>query len=237
VLDRRHREPLARPGRRPRPAAALTLHAPVHGEKLEGFWFNRAREWAARNRGLDVGTYDFATKYLVGFAPLPAFRHLTPEEYRARVAELIHEIEEEGKAKHPMAGVEKVLAQDPYERPTRKTKMSSRPLFHVKAPEVRQDLRAELHAFLARYSDASEALRSTGAIGSSMGFPPGCYPPALPFVGDRPPPCPPPPPTRTIILLEASPGQPKTIERGPVPVVELPARIWTVGPLARGEPV
>jgi REP element-mobilizing transposase RayT len=75
----------------------------VHGEKLEGFWFNRAREWAARNRGLEVGTYDFATKYLVGLAPLPAFRHLTSEEYQAKVAELIHEIEEEGKTKHPMA--------------------------------------------------------------------------------------------------------------------------------------
>jgi len=48
----------------------------VHGEPLEGFWFNRSKEWAARNRGLDVGYYDFATKFQVHLSPLPAFRDL-----------------------------------------------------------------------------------------------------------------------------------------------------------------
>ena len=47
----------------------------VHEEPLEGYWFNRSKEWAARNRGLDYGRYDFATRYLVGLgavASLPA---------------------------------------------------------------------------------------------------------------------------------------------------------------------
>jgi len=34
----------------------------------------------------------FATKYRVGFSPLPALRDLPPEEYRQKVAELIGEI-------------------------------------------------------------------------------------------------------------------------------------------------
>ena len=46
----------------------------AHGEPLEGYWFDRSKEWAANNRGLDVGRYDFATRYLVGFAQLPVFR-------------------------------------------------------------------------------------------------------------------------------------------------------------------
>ncbi len=54
----------------------------VHGEPLEGFWFNRRKEWAARNRGQEYGRYDFATHYLVHFAQLPAFRHLSPEAYQ-----------------------------------------------------------------------------------------------------------------------------------------------------------
>ncbi len=81
--------------------------------------------WAARNRGLDVTKYDFATRFLLSFAPLPTFRHLSPEEYRARVAQLIREIEEEGREArdgNPVAGVEKILAQNPYEPPTRKPK-------------------------------------------------------------------------------------------------------------------
>ncbi|HEX9736228.1 MAG TPA: hypothetical protein VGG06_30060 [Thermoanaerobaculia bacterium] len=64
---------------------------------LEGFWFNRSKEWAARNRGLDIGYYDFATKYQVHLSPLPALRDLSPDEYRQTVADLIGEIEEEGR--------------------------------------------------------------------------------------------------------------------------------------------
>ncbi len=31
--------------------------------------------------GTDVGRYDFATRYLVGFAPVSAFRHLSSDEH------------------------------------------------------------------------------------------------------------------------------------------------------------
>ena len=32
----------------------------IHGEPLAGTWFNRSKEWAARNRGLNVSPADFA---------------------------------------------------------------------------------------------------------------------------------------------------------------------------------
>ncbi len=210
----------------------------VHGEKLEGFWWSRSKEWAALNRGLDVGRYDFATRYLVGFAQLPAFRHLNPDEYRDRVAELLWEIEAEGEKRRcgdSVAGVEKILGQNPYEPPTRRTKRSTKPLFHVASRQARKDLRDELAAFLAQYWEASEALRGGNLVAASW-FPDGCYPPALPFTGSRPPQRPPLPPTRPITVLKSG-----AVERGEIPVVEVPVtvavgRLEAVEPKARGQP-
>ncbi len=184
----------------------------------------------------DFGYYDFATRYLVGFAPLPEFRHLAPEDYRAMVAELIWEIEEQGRKDRdgdPVAGRERILVQNPFEAPTRRTKRSPKPLFHVASKEARDDLRAELSAFLTEFYDASEALRSDVGRGlaAAAGFPEGCYPPALPFNGSPPPPRPPSPTTRRIIVLDSG-----VVERGPIPVIELPVRIWAVEPQARGHP-
>jgi Transposase IS200 like len=212
----------------------------VHGEKLEGFWFNRSKEWAARRRGQVYGRYDYATRYLVGFAPLPAFRELSPETYQDRIAELLGEIEREGeiaRGERPVAGVEKILNQNPYEPPTLKTKRSPRPLFHARSREARKDFKAELDAFLARYWPASEALRGDRGFASARDFPDGCYPPALAFVGAAPPPRPPSPPTRRLVFEGT-----EVVERGEIPVVEVPPRLWMepvavqASPRSRGQP-
>ncbi len=224
------RSPLEWPG-------VHAARALVYGEKLEGYWWNRSREWAAANRRQDVSRYDFATRYFVGFAQLPAFRHLSPDEYQDKVAELIREIEEEGEERRDgmtVAGVEKILDQNPYEPPTRKTKRSSKPLFHFASRQARDDLRGELAAFLAQYWEASEALRG-GNLEAASWFPDGCYPPALPFTGSPLPPRPPAPPTRRITVLESG-----AVERGEIPVVEMPVVVATgrsaVEPKARGQP-
>lgn len=206
--------------------------ATISGDLLEGYWFHRSKEWHARNQGKDYDAYDFATKYQVGFAPLPAFRHLSAEEYQKRVKELVHEIEEECRiARDGMEplGVARILSQNPHEPPTRKAKKSMKPLFHVKDPEIRNLLRGELSEFLGTYWDASEGLRELcGRPAAELGFPAGCYPPALPYVGDRVSPCPPPPPTRMIEEIERG-----RVLRGPIPVVTLPIRVWGV---SRGDP-
>ena len=205
----------------------------VHGEKLEGFWFNRSKEWAARSQDRDYGTYDFATEYRVGLAQLPAFRDLSPNAYQNRVAELILEIEEEGELLRgglPVAGVEKILSQNPFESPTRQPKRSPRPVFHARSREARKALWDELRAFLARYHEASEELHSGPLPLTASRFPEGCYPPALPFVGEPPPPCPPAPTTRHIEELESG-----IVLRGEIPVVELPVTVF-VEARARGQP-
>ena len=205
---------------------------------LEGYWFNRSKEWAARNRGQEYGTYDFATRYLVDLAQLPAFRHLSPEEYQNRVAMLLREIEEESERKrdgNPVAGVEKILSQNPFEPPTRRTKRSTKPLFHVASKQARDDLMAEFAEFQLRYVVASEALRA-GNLEAAEWFPEGSFPPALPFRGDAPPRRPPSPPTRSITVLESG-----GVERGEIPVVEIAAVVWAGAatqqqPRARGQP-
>ncbi len=190
----------------------------VHGEPLEGYWWNRRKEWSAMNRGLDIGQYDFATRYRVHFSQLLAFRHLSPEAYQDRVAELIHEIEEETERKrggNPVAGVEKILSQNPYEPPTRQTKRSTKPMFHVASQQARDDLRGEFAEFLAQYWEASSALRG-GNLKAASWFPEGCYPPALAFVGAPAPTRPLSPPTRLITTLDSG-----RVERGDIPVVEI----------------
>lgn len=203
----------------------------VHGEPLEGHWWNRSKEWAARNRGFEVGAYDYATRYLVGFAPLPAFRHLTAEEYQDRVAELIWEIEEEGRRKRegdPVAGVEKILSQNPLEPPTRVTKRSPKPLLcHVASKEERDDFLGGFAAFQAQFQIASEAFRQ-GNLKAAGRFPEGCFPSALPFIGSPPPKRPPWPPTRRIEKLDSG-----KVERGEIPVIEIPLVIEA---RARGQP-
>ncbi len=202
----------------------------VHDEPLEGAWFNRSKEWAAKNRGQSFGTYDYATRYSIKFAQLPAFRHLTPEEYQDRIAGLIREIEDEYERKRDgncVAGVEKILSQNPLEPPTRITKRSPKPVFHFATREERDDLVGGFMAFLGRYRIASEAFRG-GNLKAAGWFPEGCYPPALPFKGAPPPKRPPWPPTRRIEKLDSG-----SVERGEIPVVEI---VPVVEARARGQP-
>ncbi len=139
-----------------------------------------------------------------------------------------------------MAGVEKVKSQDPFTAPT---KRSPRPRFHVKDPDERARLWEEFRQHLAQYREASEALRSgqfslvplCGNVAAASRFPEGCFPPALAFVGDRPPPVPPPPPTRRIMRS----GK-EVVYLGEIPVVEIPGRWWVdesvCEPRVRGQP-
>ncbi len=119
------------------------------------------------------------------------------------------------------------MSQNPLEPPTRQTKRSPKPLFHVASKEERKDYLAGFFAYQAQYQIASEALRQ-GNLKAAGWFPEGCYPPALPFAGSPPPKRPPWPPTRRIEKVDSG-----TVERGEIPEVEIPS---VVEPRARGQP-
>jgi len=218
----------------------------VDGVPLEGHWFDRTREWMAERRNEKFETYDFATKYLVGFSPLPAFRELTPEAYREKVTALVREIEDEGardRGDRPVLGVEKILSQDRFKAPSKAAskapKKSPRPRFHTKSPAARAALWGEFNAFTADYGEAAKALLS-GRLDAVSWFPEGSYLPAMIFAGDPAPPTPPPPPTREVTKSESG-----IVERGEIPVVEIPGRMQAAAPpksqvrdepRARGQP-
>ena len=63
-----------------------------------------------------------------------------------------------------MLGVPAILAQNPYEVPTRRTKKSPAPLFHVHGVEARRDLWRELGEFLGIYRDAVESTTQSTLI-------------------------------------------------------------------------
>ncbi len=126
-----------------------------------------------------------------------------------------------------VAGVEKILSQNPLEPPTRLTKRSPQPLFHAATKEARNSLKDDFAEFLGQYRVAAEALRA-GNLKAAGWFPDGCYPPALPIIGPPPPRRPPSPPTRPIAILDSG-----GVERGEIPVVEIPTILEA---RARGQP-
>lgn len=158
------------------------VHALTSGSRPRGLWFNRSLEYEANRRGLDLGARDFSSVQEVVLTPLPCWGHLTPEEYRRRIAQLVSEIEDEarierlntGKEPH---GVAFVLRQEPHERAVR-SKRSPAPAVHAATKAVRQAMRSAFREFVGAYRRACERLRA-GEF--DVEFPPHCFPPPRPF--------------------------------------------------------
>ena len=164
-------------------AAAL-----LEGLSLEGTWFNRTAEYGARQRGKSFHVRDFAQTETLRFEPLPCWAHLTPEQYRAKIAELIAEIEAEAAADRaqtgcPALGVKAILRQKPTDQPV-KTKASPAPLFHAFSRKVRKELYEAYGWFVAAFREAADKLKDGDRTAR---FPTGSFPPHLPFVSDQPP--------------------------------------------------
>jgi REP element-mobilizing transposase RayT len=156
----------------------------VDGEPLAGTWFDRTQEYAARRRrGEDPDPSQYTTRETVTLSPLPCWKHLSPEAYRERVADLAAEIEEDAAASRKRTGAEPlgpaaILAQDPVSRPQR-VKRSPAPLFHAASKAMRHFLYEGFAWFVAAYRTAAEKLQRGDP---EPRFPAGSFPPALPFV-------------------------------------------------------
>jgi hypothetical protein len=114
---------------------------------------------------------------------LPCWRHLAPEAYRSRVAELIRQIEATAAAERKKKGVEplgveKILTQDPETRPETLDR-SPTPFIHAATRKIRKELWDAYGWFVAAYREAADRLRNGDR---NAAFPPGSFPPHLPFV-------------------------------------------------------
>ena len=78
----------------------------------------------------------------------------------------------------PARGPEAILAQDPQYRPQKLAK-SPAPFVHAATQAARLALYQSYSWFLGEFRKAAEKLRRGER---DVSFPPGCFPPALPFV-------------------------------------------------------
>ena len=104
----------------------------------------RAREHNARLRGKELEKGESASPETIHLSPLPCWKHLAQEVYRARIREMVQEANEAAAAAReesliPPLGPDGVRAQNPETRP-RKNKKSPAPFCHVLRKKVRMAL-------------------------------------------------------------------------------------------------
>lgn len=165
-------------------AAAL-----IGGEPLRGVWLDRTGLCKARGRksGRHATEEDFETEVEVFLDPLPSQAHLSTQDYRKLVADMVRGIEEETLQMHRSArsvpmGAAGVCSQDPRHRPKNIPKRP-RPWCHASNRETRRAMKEAIGRIVAAYRSAAEKLKQ-GQEG--VLFPAGTFPPGLPYVPHGP---------------------------------------------------
>ncbi len=159
-------------------AEALTT-----GRAIIGYWFDRTAEYRARLRGKDFGVYTHAELEPLSFDPLPCWRSLDDRARQALVAEMVAAVEADGAAECRMRGIAplgvKAIRSQSTRRFPRRIKRSPAPGVHAATRRARRAFTDAYRWFSAAYREAADRLR---AGDRTVAFPPGCFPPPLPFV-------------------------------------------------------
>lgn len=167
---------VGRPQDWPGPHAVTAL---LEGSALEGVWISRTLErdleqkhgHTPSDRSLCEWTEE------VVLSPLPCWSHLSAEEYRRRVADLVSLAENEGirlrKEKGEPLGAARILRQNPHSIPTR-IKRTWAPFAHAATKAAYQVLREAYRAFFCAYRAAAAKLRDTPL---PVAFPDRSFPP------------------------------------------------------------
>ena len=169
--------PAAWPG--PNCIAALTT-----GALLRGTWFDRSKEFLARQRGETVFPTQFASTFDVHLSPLPCLQHLTADQRQAEIRHMVAEIkakaaaENKEKGRTPMT-VGQILAQDPHGKPA-STDRSPAPFVHATHDSTEQEFRIAYRAFVDAFRAGVIRLRDRAREIRDF-FPTGAFPPQLPF--------------------------------------------------------
>ena len=83
---------------------AHCARALLDGSSLRGLWFDRTREYAARQRGETYEPLDYATEETLTLDPLPCWRHLDACVVRGYIRDFVTEIEEVARRENQEAG-------------------------------------------------------------------------------------------------------------------------------------
>jgi hypothetical protein len=148
--------------------------------KMDGKWVDRTALYQAKQQGADVLERDFTTPETLVLSQIPAWRHLSREQYRDRIRDIVHEIEWETRKRHRLAGtrplgVKKIRTASPFDSALR-PKRSPAPDFHTATREMRRALREAYRQFIAAFVAASQQFREGDR---SAIFPEGSFPPSL----------------------------------------------------------
>jgi hypothetical protein len=132
------------------------------------------KDYLSKIKGRKSDPDRFTEPETLTLVPLPCWKHLSPEAYRARIASLIQQIEadtatqREACGRQPL-GADAILRQEPRTEPNR-TKKSPAPRFHAVRKWVRKELYQTYTLFVQAYREAAELLR----LGNrNAPFPPG----------------------------------------------------------------
>lgn len=159
-----------------------SAEALIDGSPLRGTWHDRTRQYRAHvGKGADPN--DFTSQLSVDLSPLPCWQDLSEVKWREAVKELVDSIDEEAAAERRRRGVRslgvaKVLGMDPRHEPI-EAESSPQPRFHVSSQQHLMQFIEAFSEVFAKFHVAAEKLR---AGDRKALFPPGTFPPSLPFV-------------------------------------------------------
>lgn len=160
-----------------------SLAALLDGKPLEGVWYDRTGLYEARRRGEVKCLDDFSTIERVELTPIPCWQNLDADEIHERLTQMVSDIERKHHASRVetgsgVTGARAVLRRDPHARPAR-SKRAPAPRFHAKTREAWLALRESVQIFAEEFRAATDLLN---AGDPEPRFPPGSFPPNLPYV-------------------------------------------------------
>jgi hypothetical protein len=153
------------------------------GTALVGAWYDRTRLFERNRWSKRVQEDDVAETETVILSPLPCWANLSAEEVREKIVALIEMIDRNAAERRAAEGTRalgarKVLRHNPHRRPKNLERSPAR-YFHTATREAWEVLRDAYIEFANQFREASIRLRRGEADAL---FPPGSFPPGLPFV-------------------------------------------------------
>ena len=160
-----------------------SLRTLLEGVPLLGVWFDRTTEYRARRRKMEFEPRDFARVIPIPHTPLPCWSDLSEEDHRARVREIVDQIEEEAKARNAALrrkplGAAVILRQNPHDHPANFVKTPA-PLVHASTRDRFLEYCRRYYEFVIAFREAADRLKA-GIFEALREFPDGCFPPRPP---------------------------------------------------------
>lgn len=154
-----------------------------YAEVTGGIWRDQTAEYRARRIGRVLSPEEFLFRESVWLRPIPCWAELVRRDRCGRVEEILREIarmahERREKTEKAPLGARKIMMQVPEWRP-KPMRRSPAPAYHAVSREHHERHRERYGEFLGLHRHAAQGLKEGRP---DVVFPPGCFPPRLPYV-------------------------------------------------------